>query len=625
LEAARARRPDLILTDVMMPHLDGFGLLRAVREDPNLRAVPVLVLSARAGEESRVDGVQAGADDYLVKPFSARELIARVEAHLNMARLRREASDAIRHRGEQFEMMLNAAPLGVFVVDADFRIVEVNPVARPVFGDLAATIVGRDLGEVIHALFPEEEARELVAIFRRALETGEPFFTPESADRRAGSDAPEYYEWRLDRITLPDGRHGLVCYFRNITAQVRGRLEREQLLEAEHTARREAERANRIKDDFLATLSHELRTPLNAILGWSQLLERKPDDGAIVERGIAAISRSALAQTQLIDDLLDTSRIISGKLRLDRRDVSIAEVVGGAVESVMPAATAKHIRITREPKLDGRVFGDAARLQQVIWNLLTNAVKFTPDGGSVTIGVERRGADVEIIVRDTGVGIASEFLPLVFERFRQADSSSTRRYGGLGIGLTLVKQLTEMHGGSVRVHSDGEGRGATFVVSLPLAETVRPGRGPLHLPDRLGLPDELDTELDGVRVLYVEDDPDARELGQRILVDREATVTVARSAREALDLLRSERPDVLVCDIGLPEMDGYELIRRVREMPAEEGGTIPAAALTAFARPEDRRRALLAGYQSHVVKPVVPEDLVAVVASLAGRIRRARA
>ncbi len=349
--------------------------------------------------------------------------------------------------------------------------------------------------------------------------------------------------------------------------------------------------------------------------------ERRRDDALTVERGIAAISRSALAQTQLIEDLLDTSRIISGKLRLERKPVDVADVVRAAVESVMPAANARQILVVKRlDRFAGRVLADPARLQQVVWNLLTNAVKFTPIGGEVTVTLARRSSLVEITVRDTGVGIASEFLPMVFERFRQADSSSSRRYGGLGIGLTLVKQLVELHAGSVRVHSDGEGRGATFTVTLPLYE---PEVGEELRPRDTGGPSTArpadDAALEGIRVLYVDDDRDARELSEKILADRDADVTLATSADEALTVLRTRRPHVLISDIGLPEVDGYELIRRVRALPADEGGRIPAAALTAFARPEDRQKALRAGYQSHIAKPVVPEELVALVARLAGR------
>ena len=324
-----------------MPQLDGFGLLREIRGDATLRDTPVIMLSARAGEESRVEGVEAGADDYLVKPFSARELIARVDAHLKMSRLRREANEAIRFRGQQFEALLDAAPLGVTVVDADFRIAEVNPVARAAFGDIPGGVLGRDFDEIAHLLLEKERADRVVGIFRHVLDTGEPYVTAERAPFRIDRGRAEYFEWRLDRLTLPDGRYGLVCYFRDISQQVEDRRERDHLLEAEQTARREAEQANRLKDDFVATLSHELRTPLNAILGWSQILKRPSLDSKTLDQGLAAISRSAQAQTQLIEDLLDTTRILSGKLRLELNEVDPADVINMAIESVMPAATAK--------------------------------------------------------------------------------------------------------------------------------------------------------------------------------------------------------------------------------------------------------------------------------------------
>jgi len=622
LDAARQQPPALILTDVMMPQLDGFGLLREIRGDAALKDTPVIMLSARAGEESRVEGVEAGADDYLVKPFSARELIARVDAHLKLARLRRETNEAIRFRGQQFETLLDAAPLGVTVIDADFRIAEVNPVARTAFGDIPGGVLGRDFDEVAHLLLEKEYADQIVRIFRHTLETAEPYVTAERAPLRIDRGPTEYYEWRLDRLTLPDGRYGLVCYFRDISQQVQDRRERDHLLEAEQAARREAEQANRLKDDFVATLSHELRTPLNAILGWSQILKRPKLDSQTLDQGLAAISRSAQAQTQLIEDLLDTTRILSGKLRLELNEVDPADVINMAIESVMPAATAKQIVVTKSLDEDGGpVAADPSRLQQIVWNLLTNAVKFTPNGGSIHVGLARKDAHLEITVRDTGIGIEPEFLPWVFERFRQADSSSSRRYGGLGIGLTLVKQLTDLHRGSVRVESEGEGRGSTFTVRLPVSTDQV--RRVTRDPRRYERADPAaDVALGGVRVLYVDDDPDARALGERILSDCDAEVTLAASASEALSLLRKERPHVLVSDIGLPGADGYELIRWVRELPPDHGGATPAAALTAFAGSEDRRKALRAGYQSHVTKPIVPDDLITVVAGLAGRSRR---
>lgn len=406
-------------------------------------------------------------------------------------------------------------------------------------------------------------------------------------------------------------------------SEVRQRLE--TTLEAERSARREAERLNRMKDEFLATLGHELRTPLNAIVGWSQLLSLGKTDQEDLAQGLDAIQRNARVQTQLIEDLLDMSRIVSGKVRLDVQKVNLTEIISAAVDVVKPAADAKGVRFSKviDPQA-GAVKGDPSRLQQVVWNLLSNAVKFTPAHGKVHILLEKVNANLEISVSDTGRGIKPEFLPHLFERFRQEDSSTTRKYGGLGLGLSIVKHLVEMHGGSVRARSAGKGKGATFTVSLPLAS--------IHDDDDLMLrehagpqkPEPIDTKLanlSGIRILVVDDEPDARQIIKRILTECNAQVQTAESADEALKIMADFHPNVLVSDIGMPESDGYDLIRKVRALPAKSGGQTPAVALTAFARSEDRRRALLAGYQMHVAKPVEPAELLTVCASLAGRLR----
>ena len=404
--------------------------------------------------------------------------------------------------------------------------------------------------------------------------------------------------------------------------------QRTQLLDAERAARSEAERASRLKDDFLATLSHELRTPLNAIVGWSVMLRGAGTDAATTDatdlaEGLEAIERNARVQTQLIEDLLDVSRIIAGKLRLDVQHVELGPVVDAAVAAVTPAAMAKSVRLQKV--IDPRaavVFGDPSRLQQVIWNLLSNALKFTPKGGRVQVAVARVNSHVELTVTDTGKGITADFLPHVFDRFRQQDGSTTRTYGGLGLGLAIVRHLVELHGGTVEARSDGEGTGATFVVSLPLKAAERPDE-PSAQPARgtspgMGAcPDS--PSLRGVRVLAVDDEPDARYLVKRILQQCDAVVTTAASVPEALAALAAGSFDVIVTDIGMPEQDGYDLIRQVRALPADAGGKLPAVALTALARVEDRRRALLAGFQIHVPKPVDPAELLAVVASVAGR------
>lgn len=410
----------------------------------------------------------------------------------------------------------------------------------------------------------------------------------------------------------------------DITDERRSREERERLLESERAARAESERANRLKDEFLATLSHELRTPLNAILGWSQLLrtrERSPQE--IVE-GLQTIERNARVQAQLVEDLLEMSRIVSGKLRLDVQRVELGQIISTAIDSVRPAADAKDIRlqVTLDPRT-GLVAGDPARIHQVLWNLLSNAIKFTPKGGRVQVILERVNSHVEVTVSDTGQGIKPEFLPYLFDRFRQADASTTREHRGMGLGLSIVKSLVEMHGGTVTARSDGEGHGATFIVTLPItairAEPEDGGRvHPVARPSALA---SLDVpRLTGVRVLIVDDEPDARELLSRILVEYDAEVQAVASATEALPVLQRDRPDVLVSDIGMPQLDGYQFIRAVRLLPADRGGQTPALALTAFARSEDRQRALLAGYQGHIAKPVEPAELITIIASLAGRL-----
>jgi signal transduction histidine kinase/ActR/RegA family two-component response regulator len=398
-------------------------------------------------------------------------------------------------------------------------------------------------------------------------------------------------------------------------------IERERLVDAERAARADMARVGRIKDEFLATLSHELRTPLTAILGWSKVLLHKSADAATLTTGLEAIERNATAQARLIDDLLDMNRIISGKVRLDVQPTDVAQVVDAAIEAVRLSAEAKGLRLRKiiDP-LAGPVSGDPNRLQQVAWNLMTNAVKFTPAGGRIDVVLQRVDSHLELSVSDSGVGIADEFLPLVFDRFSQADSSTTRVQGGLGLGLSIVKQLVELHGGSVRAFSDGPGRGATFVVTLPLtalrggAQREHPAAGVRTAAAPIAV------DFQGLKILFVDDEPDAQRLIRHLLNECRAEVHTASSAAEALPLLRDVRPDVLISDIGMPDRDGYQLIREVRRLAAEDGGKTPAIALTAFARSEDRTRAMFAGYQVHVSKPIDPHELVATVASLAGRM-----
>lgn len=485
-----------------------------------------------------------------------------------------------------------------------------NAGAERVFGYQAAEAVGKHISLLIPADRLQEE--EVIISKLRRGERVEHFETV----RVRKDGALINVSLTISPVRNPRGEViGASKIARDVTVRKELEQRREDLLEHERRAREEAERVSQLKDEFLATLSHELRTPLNAILGWSQILGPTSEVDALKE-GLDAIERNGRAQAQLIEDLLDMSRIVSGRVRLDVQTVELAPLIEAALESVRPASVAKEIRLTSvlNPHV-GAVSGDPTRLQQVVWNLLANAIKFTPKGGRVSVTLRQVNSHVEIIVHDTGIGIAPENLGLIFERFRQVDSSSTRLHGGLGLGLSIVKQLVELHGGVVEAHSPGAGQGATFTVSLPLSPLRR---SEIKDPEsgRSSILDERKVNLDGVRVLVVDDEPDARALIQRILRKYGAEVRLADSASAGIDALRAFRPHVLISDVGMPEIDGYQFMRAIRELDEQHGGRTPAIALTAFARSEDRMRAILAGYQVHVAKPIEPQELAVMVAAL---------
>ena len=422
----------------------------------------------------------------------------------------------------------------------------------------------------------------------------------------------------LNKNTLTAER--LERSLRYALAMHRADEERRLLLEREHQARLDAQAANRAKDEFLATLSHELRTPLNAILGWAQLLAGGHLNGETAARAVEIIERNTRLQAQLIDDLLDISRIITGKLRLEQKVVTVRAIVDAAVESVLPTATSKCVELVREfAEQRNAIFCDPGRMQQILWNLLSNAIKFTAPGGRVTLAERREGSELLLLVSDTGAGIEPEFLPHVFDRFRQQDPGSTRKHGGLGLGLSIVRHLVELHGGTIEAMSEGAGRGATFVIHVPISPVTADDDEARSIQDEGAV--EPQPSLDGVRILVVENDADARGLISTILEACGAEVRAVESVAEALDAIAASRPDVLLSDIAMPGEDGYALIRRVRQSESSTGTPpLPAAALTAYATSSDRAQALVAGYQSHLSKPIEPSKLTTMVAALAGRV-----
>ena len=528
----------------------------------------------------------------------------------------KRTQEALRQREEQLRLITNAVPVLISYVDAEQRYRFNNQKYEGWYGIPASEIYGKHIQE-----FLDESVYESLRPYIEAVLSGEEVTYETKVSDKDG--ASRYVEVSyVPLFNKEKAVEGFVALINDIRDRKKAEQEREQLLLREKAARTEAETANRLKDEFLATLSHELRTPLNAMFGWTQLLTSRKFDEKTTARALETIDRNTKTLKILIEDVLDVSRIITGKLNLKVIPVKLTKVVEAALEIVRPAAEVKEIRLESISDSSlGLVLGDANRLQQIVWNLVSNAIKFTPHGGKVDVQLVQIDSHVQIRVRDSGEGIAAEFLPYVFERFRQADSSSTRSHGGLGLGLAIVRHLAELHGGTVRTESPGIGQGATFIVTLPCKAAIAP---PTTLEQLSPTEANKVTEnclptLEGLRVLVVDDEVDARELIATMLEPLGVQVMAAASAIEALVALQAFQPDVLVSDIGMPGENGYGLIRKLRELEEEQGGRIPAVALTAYARAEDRTQALLAGFQLHVPKPVNQAELAAVVANLAGR------
>jgi PAS domain S-box-containing protein len=529
---------------------------------------------------------------------------------------RKRAEEELRVSQAQLTNMIGSAMDAIITIDANQRVMIFNAAAEKMFCCPAHEAIGQSIDRFIPERFHAAHRGHI----RAFEETG-------VTDRSMGAlgalfgfraDGHEFpIEASISQIEVK-GEKLFTVILRDITERKRAEHEHEQLLSSEHAARTEAELANRTKDEFLATVSHELRTPLNAMVGWARMLRAGKLDEDKVNHAIEIIDRNAKAQAKLIEDILDVSRIVAGKVRLDPLPVELRQIIEAAVDSIRPAADSKQVQL----KLDldsamGMVSGDPARLQQVVWNLLSNAIKFTPNDGQVEIQLKEIGANVQISVSDTGEGIMAEFLPHIFDRFRQADSSTTRKHGGLGLGLAIVRHLVELHHGTVDAYSAGQRQGARFTVTLPIMR--------VHMKEPVehyGLGDserkQSKVALNGLRILYVEDDVDSRQALAAVLMQYDAEVRTVATVHEALGLLTNWRPDLLISDIGLPDEDGYDLIRKVRARQPEDGGTIPAIALTGYAGVSEHELALSAGYQKYLVKPIKPENLAEIIGTIVG-------
>jgi PAS domain S-box-containing protein len=551
---------------------------------------------------------------------SNKDLEERVEKRTHeLSQTNVELKEQIRQREEsenRHRFALEAGNLGTWVFDARANRAEVDERSLSLLGFSVEDFDGNTFSRI----HPEDVAR-VEKLLHKSLRENASFNAEFRVLRPDGKMLWSHFTGQT-QIDENGEAYCIVGNCRDITENKEAETEREELLRKEQAARRDAEIANRLRDEFLATVSHELRAPLNSILGWGRLLEKGNLDEKTTQKALGTIVRNAESQNRLIDDLLDVSRIISGKLRLEVLSVKPINIVEAAMETVRPAAEAKNITLEiHENQVVSHISGDPNRLQQVVWNLLSNAIKFTPNGGKVSVEIERANGCVEIRVSDTGVGIGKEFLPYVFDRFRQADTSSIRKFGGLGLGLAIVRHLTEMHGGTVSATSDGENQGSTFIVSLPVVAVLQNDVEFADAPQSIASQSAPKLSLDGLLILAVDDEEDTRQLLVQSLTFYGATVITAKSAAEGLTALIDQTPDVLVSDIGMPDEDGYSLIRKVRALSDEQQKNVKAIALTAFTRAQDRMRALAAGYQNHVAKPVEPDELATVIASLTGRLQ----
>ncbi|MBC6432616.1 response regulator [Nostoc sp. HG1] len=619
----------VILLDVQMPGMDGFETATLIRNRGRSRHTPIIFLTAFSSSDQMLfKGYALGAVDYLLKPLDPNILTSKVTVFVELFKkteaVKQQAAQLVavnaelRQSEERLRSLSTCSPVGIFEIDTEGGCRYTNPRYQIICGLKAAESLEKRWLESVH----REDRERAVATWSNYIREGRDY--SEEFRFQTAHGIVRWVQVRSSPMLSGQGELlGYVGTLEDITERKQAEEVRAQVIR-EQTARAEAEAANRMKDEFLAVLSHELRTPLTSMLGWSKILRSKKLDEKATSRALEAIERNAISQMQLIEDILDVSRIIRGQLRLNVSAVNLITVTEAALEAVRPLAEPKDI--TLNTVLDtsvGSVYGDPARLQQVVWNLLTNAIKFTPKGGRVDVNLsviydeeqETTHKYAQIQVIDTGIGISSEFLPKVFERFRQADSTTTRSHNGLGLGLAIVRHLVELHKGTILAQSLGTAEGATFTVRLPLLQDNRGSRASREATGEISSP-VASTPLAGLRVLVVDDEADTRNFLSFMFEEYGAFATAVASVDEALAVIEQAKPDILISDIGMSEQDGYTLIRKLRSLEPEKGGRIPAIALTAYTREEDRLEALSAGFQQHLSKPIDPTKLIAMVADV---------
>lgn len=600
--------PDLILADYVLPTFDGASALEL--KNQVCPDVPFILVSGVLGEEQAIDALKQGATDYILKQRLGRLVpsVKRALREQEERQQRQRVSQALRETDDLLSAIVEASPVGIITLTRDRRIITWNAAAEELYGYTAEAIIDRPLPFIPDAYRPIFDS-----CFDQVLQNQ----TVLNQELQNSTQSGHLIDVSVSLAPLHDANnyvYSVVMTASDITLRKQIEVQRLNLLRQESSARAAAESANRIKDEFLAVLSHELRTPLNAIVGWIHLIKKgnlKPD---IFQRALETIERNAAAQTKLIEDLLDLSRIMRGQISLTIQPVDISHLLLTTIDTLRPAAEAKSIQVNLDIADDvGHLPGDLNRLQQVCWNLLSNAIKFTPASGQVWVQAYTQQGHLYIQVADSGVGIDPNFLPHVFEHFRQADGSATRSHGGLGLGLAICRRLVELHGGTIQADSDGANQGATFQVMLPLHD-----RSESELSPQLLAKDE--SSLNGVKAIVLDDEADARELLKFTLEQSGAQVACVSETAAAYQLLETFRPDIIISDIGMPDEDGYSFLRRVRSLPDTQLSQVPAIALTAYAREQDRQTALKVGYGEHIPKPFDPNEVVDAVRELTRKL-----